>query len=45
MNDEDIPAFLATLGLPGIVDAHVHFLPPSVQAAVHPAHVHVESSR
>jgi uncharacterized protein len=34
MNDEDIPAFLAALGVPGIVDAHVHFLPDSVQAAV-----------
>jgi predicted TIM-barrel fold metal-dependent hydrolase len=25
--DDDIPRFLAELGLPGIVDAHVHFLP------------------
>jgi uncharacterized protein len=34
MTDEEIAAFLAALGVPGIVDAHVHFLPPSVQKAV-----------
>ncbi len=34
MNDDDVPAFLADLGVPGIVDAHVHFLPDSVQDAV-----------
>jgi predicted TIM-barrel fold metal-dependent hydrolase len=34
MTDEEIPAFLETLGLPGIVDAHVHFLPDRLQEAV-----------
>jgi uncharacterized protein len=28
--DSDVPAFLAALGLPGIVDVHVHFLPDNV---------------
>jgi uncharacterized protein len=32
--DEEIPRFLADLGLPGIVDAHVHFMPERVQEAV-----------
>ena len=27
MDDDDVPRFLAELGLPGIVDVHVHFLP------------------
>lgn len=27
VDDEDVPRFLADLGLPGIVDVHVHFLP------------------
>src|SRR3954465_7396921 len=26
-NDEEIPRFLADLGLPGLADVHVHFLP------------------
>jgi uncharacterized protein len=34
MTDEDVPAFLDTLGIPGIVDAHVHFLPDRLQEAV-----------
>ncbi len=34
MTDDDVPAFLAALGLPGIVDAHVHFLPERLQQAV-----------
>ena len=34
MHDEEIPAFLSDLGVPGIVDAHVHFLPDRLQAAV-----------
>jgi uncharacterized protein len=34
MTDDDVPAFLAALGVPGIVDAHVHFLPDNVQEAV-----------
>jgi uncharacterized protein len=28
--DADVPAFVAELGLPGLVDVHVHFLPESV---------------
>ncbi len=34
MTDDELPAFLATIGVPGIVDAHVHFLPDNVQEAV-----------
>lgn len=34
MTDDDIPGFLAALGVPGIVDAHVHFLPDRLQDAV-----------
>lgn len=34
MNDEEIPGFLAALAIPGIVDAHVHFLPDNLQQAV-----------
>ena len=33
-DDADVPRFLAELGLPGLVDVHVHFMPASVQAAV-----------
>jgi predicted TIM-barrel fold metal-dependent hydrolase len=32
--DEDVPRFLADLGVPGIVDVHVHFLPERVLAKV-----------
>ncbi|GLH98926.1 amidohydrolase family protein [Phytohabitans aurantiacus] len=28
MNDDDVPGFWRTLGLPGLNDVHVHFLPP-----------------
>ncbi len=34
MRDEDIPAYLDGLGLPGIVDVHVHFMAPQVLAKV-----------
>jgi predicted TIM-barrel fold metal-dependent hydrolase len=34
MTDDEIPGYLAALGVPGIVDAHVHFLPDKVQQAV-----------
>lgn len=34
MTDDEVPAFTSALGLPGIVDAHVHFLPDRVQQAV-----------
>ena len=32
--DDDVPRFLADLGLPGIVDVHVHFLPGRVMDKV-----------
>lgn len=32
--DADVPRFLAGLGLPGLVDAHVHFLPDNVMDKV-----------
>ncbi|WP_413250782.1 hypothetical protein [Sinomonas flava] len=28
--DHEIPAYLERLGLPGLADIHVHFLPPSM---------------
>ena len=34
MTDDDVEAWLATLGLPGIVDIHVHAMPDSIQEAV-----------
>ena len=34
MNDADVPAVWRRLGLPGLTDVHVHFLPPRVLAAV-----------
>jgi predicted TIM-barrel fold metal-dependent hydrolase len=33
-DDADVPAWWQALGLPGLVDAHVHFLPPNIQAKV-----------
>ncbi|MGY1813943.1 amidohydrolase family protein [Blastococcus sp. SYSU D00820] len=33
-DDEDVPRFWRELGLPGLVDVHVHFLPDRVQAKV-----------
>jgi predicted TIM-barrel fold metal-dependent hydrolase len=33
-SDDDVPRFLAELGVPGIVDVHVHFLPESVMRKV-----------
>jgi predicted TIM-barrel fold metal-dependent hydrolase len=33
-HDRDVPAFLDALGLPGIVDVHVHFMPERVQRKV-----------
>jgi hypothetical protein len=33
-DDADVPRFVAELGLPGIVDAHVHFLPEPVMRKV-----------
>ncbi|MGQ0573073.1 MAG: amidohydrolase family protein [Pseudonocardia sp.] len=33
-SDADVPRFVSELGIPGIVDAHVHFLPEPVMAKV-----------
>jgi hypothetical protein len=33
-DDEDVPRYWRELGLPGLVDVHVHFLPERVQAKV-----------
>jgi predicted TIM-barrel fold metal-dependent hydrolase len=32
--DPDVPAWWRSLGLPGLFDVHVHFLPPNIEAAV-----------
>lgn len=32
--DADVPAYVASLGLPGLADIHVHFLPESMQRKV-----------
>jgi hypothetical protein len=34
VNDDEVPAWWARLGLPGLFDVHVHFLPPRMQARV-----------
>jgi uncharacterized protein len=34
VDDEDVPRYWRELGLPGLIDAHIHFLPPRVQAKV-----------
>jgi uncharacterized protein len=34
MIDADVPAFVASLGLPGIVDLHTHFLPEAMERKV-----------
>lgn len=34
MRDEDVPAWWQRLGLPGLVDVHVHFMPKPVMDAV-----------
>jgi predicted TIM-barrel fold metal-dependent hydrolase len=34
LTDADVPAWWGSLGLPGLYDAHVHFLPPPVMARV-----------
>lgn len=34
MRDADVPGFVAELGLPGLVDLHVHFLPEPVERKV-----------
>jgi predicted TIM-barrel fold metal-dependent hydrolase len=35
LTDEDVPAWWAALGLPGLFDVHVHFLPENVQRKVY----------
>lgn len=34
VDDADVPRYVADLGLPGLADVHVHFMPERVQAAV-----------
>ncbi|WP_375496559.1 amidohydrolase family protein [uncultured Jatrophihabitans sp.] len=34
MHDADVPAWWQRLGLPGLIDVHVHFMPERVMAAV-----------
>lgn len=34
LDDADLPALIEQLGLPGIVDVHVHFMPPQILAKV-----------
>jgi len=34
VDDADVPRYVAELGLPGLADVHVHFMPERVQAAV-----------
>src|SRR5690625_245334 len=34
MHDAELPAFVTELGLPGLFDGHVHFMPPRVMDAV-----------
>lgn len=34
LQDADLPAYVAGLGLPGIVDVHAHFMPPAILAKV-----------
>ena len=33
-DDDDVPRYWRELGLPGLIDTHVHFLPPRVEAKV-----------
>ena len=32
--DSEVPAWAERLGLPGLYDVHVHFLPPDIMAKV-----------
>ena len=34
VDDADVPRYWRELGLPGLIDTHVHFLPERVQAKV-----------
>ncbi len=42
LTDDDIPAYWRSLGLPGLIDIHVHFLPPTVMAKVRAYFDHAE---
>jgi predicted TIM-barrel fold metal-dependent hydrolase len=42
--DDDIPAYWAALGLPGLADIHVHFMPESVLAKVRHFFDHADDS-
>ncbi|MBA3279743.1 MAG: amidohydrolase, partial [Geodermatophilaceae bacterium] len=33
-SDEEVPGYWAALGLPGLIDTHIHFLPDAVQRKV-----------
>ncbi|HET7193500.1 MAG TPA: amidohydrolase family protein [Nocardioides sp.] len=35
MKDDDVPVFWQSLGLPGLFDVHVHFLPENIQRRVY----------
>jgi len=35
VTDDDVPAFWQSLGLPGLFDVHVHFLPENIQRRVY----------
>jgi predicted TIM-barrel fold metal-dependent hydrolase len=35
VKDDDVPAFWRSLGLPGLFDVHVHFLPDNIQRRVY----------
>lgn len=34
LEDADLPAYAARLGIPGIIDVHTHFMPPAILAKV-----------
>jgi hypothetical protein len=34
VTDDDVPGFWTALGLPGLADVHVHFLPERMQRRV-----------
>jgi predicted TIM-barrel fold metal-dependent hydrolase len=34
LEDADLPAYAAELGIPGIIDVHTHFMPPAILAKV-----------
>ena len=42
--DADLPAYWRGLGLPGLADIHIHFLPPSVQVKVWNYFDHAETN-